>query len=321
MYRSEDFASVPRSRRDAAVALRVPVWSPFERSGHHCVWSGATAMVWFWDEDAVQVHPASLGWPETGTADAAGTGSRVHVLPETVFQPRHEDGLGVQECQAGFDLQFWRRGVLEDSLWLPRLPDDSRIESFLSHETLAGQDVPAPAHSPVAFAPDPWLSPLAPRAWLIANERTLVLAGLVVFAAVAAFQEARYWRYHFARDAAVHQLDRIEAEIGPILDTRNELEALDRRNAFLAGIVRQPSQARLMTEVNHALPRGSIQFESWRYQQGQLTVTLSDRADVDTIEVIRNLQAVALFDAVQPGRSRTEGTEVKLRLDLERSNP
>ena len=47
MYRREDFSGVPRSKRRAALELKLPVWSPFERTGHHCVWSGGSAMVWF----------------------------------------------------------------------------------------------------------------------------------------------------------------------------------------------------------------------------------------------------------------------------------
>ena len=34
MYRREDFANVPRGKRRSALALKLPVWSPFERTGH-----------------------------------------------------------------------------------------------------------------------------------------------------------------------------------------------------------------------------------------------------------------------------------------------
>ena len=51
MYRCEDLSGVPRGKRRAALDLKLPVWSPFERTGYHSVWSGGAAMVWFWDED------------------------------------------------------------------------------------------------------------------------------------------------------------------------------------------------------------------------------------------------------------------------------
>ena len=61
MYRREDFSAVPRSKRRAALELKLPVWSPFERTGHHCVWAGGSAMVWFWDED--EIGPGTVPAP------------------------------------------------------------------------------------------------------------------------------------------------------------------------------------------------------------------------------------------------------------------
>ena len=57
MYRSEDFGNVPRNKRRAALDLKLPLWSPFANTGHHCVWEGGKAMVWFWDADAVPAVP------------------------------------------------------------------------------------------------------------------------------------------------------------------------------------------------------------------------------------------------------------------------
>ena len=37
MYQCEDFGSVPRNKRRSALELKLPVWSPFVRTGHHCV--------------------------------------------------------------------------------------------------------------------------------------------------------------------------------------------------------------------------------------------------------------------------------------------
>ena len=57
MYRSEDFGNVPRNKRRAALNLKLPLWSPFASTGHHCVWEDGRAMVWFWDADAVPAVP------------------------------------------------------------------------------------------------------------------------------------------------------------------------------------------------------------------------------------------------------------------------
>ena len=174
LYRAEDFAAIPKNRRDAAVALRIPVWSPFERTAHHCIWSGSTAMVWFWDQDAVDIRPADLGLadPETETTGPEGPAAHVRILPESVFQPRHGTGLRLQACASGFDLQYWHGEILLDSLWLPEAPDAARIRAFTSPANLA-PDTPVdavatpipqePEPSPASFSPDPWYSPLTPR--------------------------------------------------------------------------------------------------------------------------------------------------------------
>ena len=327
LYRAEDFAAIPKNRRDAAVGLRIPVWSPFERTGHHCVWSGSTAMVWFWDQDAVDIRPADLGITEPQT-EAAGAAARVRILPESVFQPRHTTGLRLQACANGFDLQYWHGEVLHDSLWLPNPPDAVRIRAFASQATIANDDalgatpIPQePEFSPASFSADPWVSPLTPQAWLIANERTLVIVGLAFFAAVAAFEEARVWRYHFAHQAATAELRQIDEELAPVLDARDELVALNRRNAFLAELLNEPSQAELMVRVDRALPNDSIEFQAWRYQQRDLAVTLSDRQVIDTVGVVSGLQAESMFKNVQPGRAHRQGIEITLNVDPEARQP
>lgn len=328
LYRVEDFAAIPRNRREAAVALRLPVWSPFQRTGHHCVWSGSTAMVWFWDQDAVDIHAPDLGRPETetATADPASQTSRIRILPESVFQPRHGTGLHLQACANGYDLQYWHDDILKDSLWLPQPPDAARVQAFLGQAAILADDatspsLEAPAVSPSTFAPHPWYSPLTPQAWLIANERTLVIAGLAFFAAVAAFEEARVWRYHFAHQAAAADLKQIDEELAPVLDARDELVTLNRRNAFLAGILNEPSQAELMVRVHRALPSDTTQFQAWRYQQRDLAMTLSDIRSVDTVAVVSGLQADPLFKDVQPGRAQRGGIEITLNVDPQARQP
>ena len=321
LYRSEDFADVPRNRRDAAVTLKIPVWSPFESTGHHCVWSGSRAMVWFWDESGVEVNPVDLGLPPTDAA--SGVPANVRLLPETVLYPKQHDGPWVQQCREGFDLQFWRDGALLDSLWLPAPPDAQRVQAFLGQlgaataeagHTTAAMPASLPVSTP-AFQPEPWISPLTPRAWLIANERALVIAALTLAAAAAALQEARYWRYHLAQLSDAAELRTIDRELAPVLDARGELLAVQRRSEFLAGIANHPSQAEVMVQVDRALPDDDTEFGTWRYQQNDLSVVLAGGPEQDAVAIIAGLQAVPTFADVEPGRTYPDGFEVDLRID------
>ena len=324
MYRSEDFANIPRNRRAAAVALKIPVWSPFEHVGHYCAWSGTTAMVWFWNADVVEADPALLGLRAPDTAHPKTPPSDVRMLPETVLYPKRPDGAHLQACREGFDLQYWRDGALVDSIWLAERPAAARVHAFASQHVLDDESADLatlPESRATIFAADPWVAPFNPRTWLVANERTLVVAALAFFAAIAAFHEARYWRYHLAHAADTAELRAIDTQLAPVLDARDALVALNGRNAFLARALDHPSQAELMLIVDGVMPSKATQFRSWRYQQRDLAVVLSSSAGADPVGIVTNLQAVPLFADVRPGRSDQEGLEVRLRVAPESSAP
>ena len=229
MYRREEFANVPRAKRRSALALKLPVWSPFERTGHHCVWSGSTAMVWFWDEDAVGARPPAsdaerpdaertvAGPPGAGAAGA----QRIRVLPETVFYPRKPDGLHLQRCREGVELQLWRSDVLVDAFWFPDRPDRHKLEWFLDRQEGGAQALRShrPAVAGGTPALEPWRVPVAPGEWLAANERTLVAACLLALLVAVAWQEARFWKIRHLGQSVAAELERM----------RDELESAARR--------------------------------------------------------------------------------------------
>ncbi len=309
MYRWQDFGNVPRRRRRAALELKLPVWSPFPRTGYHCVWSDTAAMVWFWDED--EVLPAA--GPEDFAAvvpdsPAVAAGS-LRVRPETVFYPRKSDGVHLQPCQHGFELQYWRGEVLEDSFWLPQRPDCQRIEWFLDRH---GLQRPAAelAESASEIAAQPWSSPLTAPEWLAAHEWRLVASALVILALAVIWQETRYWKALALNDAITSEHARLRDELGPVLETRDELLRLRRRGGRLAEILSQPSQAYLMGLVDQALPDARAQLHQWRYQQGELRMIV-EAADLDPIAYVKALEAY--FERVAVGASqRSDRIEITL---------
>ena len=303
MYRHEDFANVPRSRRRSALALKLPVWSPFERTGHHCVWSGSAAMVWFWDEDAIGAGPASAGPASAASADpdasraqasraGPGPGARVRVLPETVFHPRKPGGLHLQACREGFELQYWRSDVLADAFWFPGRPDEPSLSWFLERQGADAGAAPSslPAVTGARMASEPWSAPVRPGEWLAANERTLVAVCLLALALAVVWQEARFWKIRHLGSTVASELARLQDELGPLLDARNELLRLRRTNRALSELLAQPSQARLMGVMDRALPSPQAQFREWRFQQGGLEVVVED-PDLDPISYVRSLEA------------------------------
>ena len=296
MYRCEDFGNVPKNRRRAALLLRLPVWSPFPNTGHHCVWSGDTAMVWLWDADQATADPAWLG----------ESSDNVRAVPETVFYPVKADGTHVQACQEGFELQYWQSGVLTNSFWLADQPDQARTDWFASSLGHASASAGEVETTPADLAEEPWASPITVPEWLIANERRLVAAALVLFVLAAVWQEARIWNAHWRNSAAEAALAVMQDDLGPVLSERNEYLRLRSRNAALARILAEPSQAAVMKQVDAGIPNPEAQFQEWRYQQGDLKVVLSDR-NADPVAYVRQLEAQPLLTDVAPGPSRRQG--------------
>ena len=309
MYRCEDFTNVPRGRRPAALALQVPVWSPFENTDFHAVWAGSTAMVWFWDSDVVTVRPEEL-FDNPGSRSAA----RVRTRPETVFLPRKSDGVHLQGCREGFELQHWQGQVLEDAFWFQDRPDEARIDWFCRRRGIAwGLEGEAQVDATTA---EPWPGTVPMREWVLANERPLAASVLAVLALVLVWQEVRIGKMGYLREAAAAELALIEEDLGPALRARNELVRLRGRNEALAGIMNKPSQARIIGLADEAVPGDSAKFYQWRYQQDELRITVED-SNLDPIAYVRALEAVPLFDQVQVGQSRRNNrVEITLRVRL-----
>ena len=316
MYRSEDFSNVPRNRRRAALDLKLPLWSPFARTGHHCVWEGGRAMVWFWDADAVPSVAADAradadADPEALLAASSRTPPRV--CPETVFLPRMSDGVVLQACREGFELQHWRERVLEHSYWFRRHPDQARIESVLAQWGTAGvPPEPEPQGQESESRREPWASAPTPLEWLEDNERPLVTAVIFVLVLAVTWHEVRYWNVRHLRQAAEEQFSGLQQDLDPILSARNEMLALRRRNLALAEILAEPSQAYLMGVVDNAIPSPDARFRQWYYQQPELTVVLLDES-VDPIAYVRALEAEPMFDRVEVEQGRNEN-EIRISL-------
>ena len=324
MYRSENFANVTRNKRRTALDLKLPLWSPFARTGHHCVWEGGSAMVWFWDADAVP--SVSTDGPSDGDAipdappHAAPSKTPPRIRPETVFLPRMSDGVVLQACREGFELQHWRERVLEHSYWFRQRPDQPRIESVLAQW---GAEVEAQQPGPPEPAPEgqasrqdlafePWSSSPTPREWLEDNERPLATAVLLVLVLTATWHETRYWHARYLQQTAEEEFAGLQQDLDPILSARNEMLTLRGRNLALAEILREPSQAYLMGLIDRAIPSPDARFRQWSYQQRELSVVVRDES-AEPVAYVRSLEAEPMFEDVAAVQGRGEN-EIRITL-------
>lgn len=300
MYRCEDFRNVPRARRPGALALKLPVWSPFEHTGHHAVWAGPVAMVWLWNQ--AEVEALRQGQP---AAD-------VRVLPETVFFKPPADGLHVRECAEGHDLQHWQGGVLRDAYWLAEPPAAQTLAWFVERQPrdpdLPPPDLPTSDAAPLPWhvEDEPWAGRETPAQWLQARERAVVATGLLALLLPLAWQEARIWKMHGLAQATAAEMARMQDDIDPMLGAREEWLRLRERNQALAAVLAEPSQAYVMSLVDEAIPNADASFHTWRYQQRELLFVVED-ANLDPVEYTRALQALPLFDQVRMQPQRRAG--------------
>lgn len=301
LYRYAAFAHVPRAKRRAALELKVPVWSPFRTTGFHAVWAESAAMVWFWDAEAVRNRTS-------GDGKDSDNPDRVRVVPETVFYPRKTDGLHLQACREGFELQHWHANVLLDAFWFAERPDENQIDWFLARRGIetSAPDPKVPLTPASAFDPEPWAARVPPGEWVEANESALVAACVLALVTAALWQEVRFRKTAHLTSGATAAFARIQDEIAPLLEARNALVGLRRKNLALSALLAAPSQAQLMGEVDRALPSASAEFHEWRYQRGELAILVED-TDPDPISYVRALEAHPLFSQVRAEQARKAG--------------
>ena len=304
MFRCENFEHVPKSKRDSALAHQVALWSPFEKTDHHCVWSDAMAMVWFWDADLIRAQQQMMH------LDAAGEDAgQLLARPETVFHPRCSNGAYLIDCADGCEIQFWKNDVLMDAAYFPISPEPQAIAGFMERNGAAVSELTRSTER--ELNPEPWSAKPSVDEWLLFNERRLVAGLLIFFSAIIVFQEVRIYRVGAAAENIESQFEALQAQVGPVLSTRNEVQRLQSRNQQLTRLLSTPSQALLMSAVDEVLPSPTAQFREWHFQQGELRIIVED-SEANSIEYVRSLESHPLFDDVRVeqarGRDRIELT-------------
>ena len=306
LYRCESFEHVPRAKREAALALQASSWSPFERTGHFAVWSGGNAMVWYWDADAVDMESG-----DSMLAEAGVDPSQCLVLPETLFRPQREDGIHLQQCHEGFEIQCWRSGLLKDAFWSSQPPTEQRLAWFADRQGLAEAAVPPVLDELLA---EPWSADTTPREWLLRNELRLAAAVAMVLTTVLVWQEARQWKYGLGEDAFNESFSLIQDEVAPFMAARDGHRRLNRINERLNELLLAPSQAYLMGVVDRTTPNPEAKFTQWRYQEGELQVVVEDAA-ASPVEYVRLLEEQPIFADVRVEQARGENRlELSMRI-------
>ncbi len=301
LYRHHSFVHVPAEHRVAALENLLQVWSPFVDTGHFAIWRSGEAMVWLWDKNNIDFELCNELQLKSDTI------STTAVAPESVFLPEKTEGLYVQACQAGYDLQFWQRGVLLGSQWHSSAPNETEQQLFLRSFGHANSGLAAVEYVNISWLEQPWAKDFAWREWFDTNEWRMGGVAVAVLIVVLLWQEGRYWHATLKADQYSQRVQELSTSLEPLIAARSEIQKLQSWNKLLVSALARPHQVQLMNLVDAALPSGNARFKEWHYQQGSLDMVIEDETAVP-VEYIKRLQDVSLFSSVRSEKGRDENT-------------
>lgn len=293
-FKLVDLSQVPPRARAQALPLQIAQFSPYPSTGHHAVWQDGRALVWYWDQDAVQ----------RTMAEAGVTPQRVKVLPESVlYAPPETQGLRLIKSLQGVEAQYWRDHQPVNSRWWNDIPDADEWLAFQRDIGLGSEErrpeVPAPLSLDLHETPQ--LSSSANGE--IANWRdervAYALLALALFAPTA-WIGAELAKLKIAQHEVLAAAAGLERQAGPLLDAREQALRAAARSQALHELDPYPSQLELMARIANTLPKGMTYLKEWDFHDGKLKVVLViQSATVTSSALVAALQKAGGFENVQ----------------------
>lgn len=283
-FKRVDLSQVPLRARAQALSLQLAQFSPYPATGHHAVWQNGRALVWYWDQAAV----------ERSMVEAGLAPQRVGLLPESVLYAPGTSGLRLIRNLQGVEAQCWQDDRLLQSRWWKEVPGAAEWLAFQRDIGLAGEsrppDPPTPLQLDLHHAPQLSSSDGGAAAgWR--DERALyALLALALFIPTA-WIGAKLIKSELAQRAVLASTAEPERRALPQLDAREQALRAAARCQALSELDPYPGQLELMARVASALPKGATYLKEWDFRDGKLKIVL----------VIQNsaLSSSGLVDALQ----------------------
>ncbi len=288
-YQCMDFESVPRTLRKNLLLQRIRQFSPFNNPASWEVSQGNAAQVWFWDAERVirMHHEQDL--------------PTLSVVPETMLYPPLDNGLRLQPCIEGWELQYWSAKLLRHSRWFSVKPDAREQADFVR---VCG-----------ATAGEGWVegsTDLLSKPW---NEKVFWSKENLLSEAVAPRLVLGIFLVWFCLQLGLGLGVRIkEAFLSVSVSSKNQrlAEVVKQRdgalqqqefNQSVSALIEVPSQLHLLAQVRSCLAGlNNFMILDWQYQRGQIAVVLQQES-LDTRALIEACNKNPLFTNVraEPG--------------------
>lgn len=295
------FFALPRglkpSERLQALQLKLASWSPFTQSSYCVAMLSTGASVWARDERLAQVHSraaAAPWWPEV-----------------TAYQIIAPEGLVVQRCAQGVDLQWWQEGELRASRWRESMPDAESLLTFVrgAGGLLPTEPIQAQAARLSDFfwgAPRPWADLLAGDG---AREQRWVSVVALLLLLPLGYQLALWRALSSATAETDAALTQVSAETRLVQADRLESYRLaDALNAMAALQALRPDQplATLLASWQAAATVGA-EVRSVEWQGRSYRLTLQNASEVSVSDLLRRLESSGWVRAVRQSPNEVPG--------------
>ncbi len=290
-YQCFDLESVPRPLRANLIQQRLKQVSPFTYPASWQVAHGDLVQVWFWDASRVT----------TALSQQSDDFPAVDVLPELAFYEPLANGLRIQSCQEGIELQYWHQHVLKHSRWFAYEPNERELRDFVrvcgAEEGLAWQQgtnslLSKPWNEKPFWSKENLTSEaVAPRLVL-----GVLLAWLILQLGLSIGTQIHEKILATSVASKTKQLKTLVRERDGALQQQEF-------NQAVMTLIDNPSQLHLLAQVQACFPAdGKYSILDWQYQHGQLTLVVQ-QDNLDTRALIQACSANAAFSEVhvEPG--------------------
>ncbi len=254
--------------------------------------SDGGAGVWTWDSDRVEKTAKDGGLEPTS----------LRFVPETALHRPMAEGTRLVSCLDGVEGQVWRDKRLMASRWWPTIPSDI---DWVRFQRAAGLDPQSVSTEPPAPVAEDWLRSPWPRrgfAWSMQGIPTsqLAAAAATVLLAVTAYQIGEVTHLGRVVSSMSATNAALAATAKPLETARVQALDANARAQAIYALEARDNQLSLMARVAEQLPTNGTLLTSWIYQDGDLTITMSNPAQpIDSSFLVRKLEGIPNFSVSQ----------------------
>jgi hypothetical protein len=288
-YQCMDFESVPRALRANLLTQRVRQLSPFNNPASWQVLDANSAQVWFWDAERVirMHHEQDL--------------PTLSVVPEIMLYAPLDNGLRVQPCIEGWELQYWSAKLLRHSRWFANKPDARDQADFVrisgaveNAEWFEGE---------TTLLAKPWNEKAF---WSKENLTSEAVAPRLVLGVLLAWlilQVGLSLGVQIHEKILATSVASKNKQLKTLVRERDGALQQQEFNQAIAALIGSPTQLHLLAQVRACIPADAkYSILDWQYQHGQLTLLLQ-QDNLDTRALIQACSSNSAFSEVhvEPG--------------------